>query len=424
MVSRTTAHLTAWLAALMIAVPVGAEPGEIAKQAREWRAQHEREILAEFVEFLAIPNLASDIPNIRRNAEALRAMCEKRGLSTQLLTLEGAPPIVVADLVAPNAKRTIAFYAHYDGQPVEPARWKTDPWKPTMRDAAEADIDWQKAGPLDPELRLYARAAGDDKGPIIAMLAALDVLRATARKPAANIRFVFEGEEEAGSPNLGAYLEKYPEKLRPDAWILCDGPVHQSRRQQLFFGARGITEVDLTVYGPVKGLHDGHYGNWVRNPVVGLAHLINSIRDETGRILIKGFYDEVQPPTAAELEALKRIPNVEPELRREFQIGAVEGDGKPLNELLMLPALNLRGIEAARVGAQASNTIPTEARASIDFRLVPKQTPASVRDLFERHLVAEGCTIVRETPNAETRRAHGNRQSGMGKRIPARAHFA
>ncbi|MDQ3119448.1 MAG: M20/M25/M40 family metallo-hydrolase, partial [Verrucomicrobiota bacterium] len=275
------------------------------------------------------------------------------------------------------------------------------------RDAAEADIDWQKAGPLDPELRLYARAAGDDKGPIIAMLAALDVLRATARKPAANIRFVFEGEEEAGSPNLGAYLEKYPEKLRPDAWILCDGPVHQSRRQQLFFGARGITEVDLTVYGPVKGLHDGHYGNWVRNPVVGLAHLINSIRDETGRILIKGFYDEVQPPTAAELEALKRIPNVEPELRREFQIGAVEGDGKPLNELLMLPALNLRGIEAARVGAQASNTIPTEARASIDFRLVPKQTPASVRDLFERHLVAEGCTIVRETPNAETRRAHG-----------------
>ncbi|MDQ3120591.1 MAG: hypothetical protein M3Q89_13665, partial [Verrucomicrobiota bacterium] len=164
MVSRTTAHLTAWLSALMIAVPVGAEPGEIAKQAREWRAQHEREILAEFVEFLAIPNLASDIPNIRRNAEALRAMCEKRGLSTQLLTMEGAPPIVVADLVVPNAKHTIAFYAHYDGQPVEPARWKSDPWKPIMRDAAEADVDWRKAGPLDPELRLYARAAGDDKG--------------------------------------------------------------------------------------------------------------------------------------------------------------------------------------------------------------------------------------------------------------------
>ncbi len=121
------------------------------------------------------------------------------------------------------------------------------------------------------------------------------------------------------------------------------------------------------------------------------------MRDETGRILIKGFYDDVRPPTAAEKEALSKIPNVEADLLREFEISSTEGNGKPLNELLMLPGLNLRGIESGRVGEKASNTIPTEARASIDFRLVPNETPESIKPLVERHLEAQGYTIVRQT---------------------------
>ena len=178
-----------------------------------WRAQHEQEILGEFSDLLAIPNLASDAPNIQRNAEAIRALCEKRGLTTQLLKHEDAPPIVVADLIAAGAKRTIAFYAHYDGQPVDRARWKTDPWKPVMRDQAGNDVDWRNAKTIDPEWRLYARSAGDDKAPIIAMLAALDALRSANAKPTVNFRFVFEGEEEAGSPHLAAYLAENRERL-------------------------------------------------------------------------------------------------------------------------------------------------------------------------------------------------------------------
>src|ERR1051325_9998105 len=108
------------------------DSASVAKQAREWRSQHEHEILQEFSELLAIPNLASDRPNIQRNATAIRALLEKRGLTTGLLTLDDAPPIVTGDLSAPGAKRTIAFYAHYDGQPVDPAQWKSDPWKPVM----------------------------------------------------------------------------------------------------------------------------------------------------------------------------------------------------------------------------------------------------------------------------------------------------
>ncbi len=397
------------IASLLLSVfanVAAADPSIVAKQTRDWRQKHEREILAEFSDLLAIPNLASDTPNIQRNADAIRALFGKRGLTTQLLAHEGAPPIVVADLIAPDAKRTIAFYAHYDGQPVDPARWKSDPWKPVMRDRTGNDIDWQNANAVDPEWRLYARSAGDDKAPIIAMTAAIDALRSVNVKPVANIRLVFEGEEEAGSPHLASYLAENSKLLHPDTWILCDGPVHQSRRMELSFGARGTIDLELTVYGPVKGLHDGHYGNWVPNPVVRLTHLIDSMRDENGRILIKDFYKDVKPPTTAERTALAKIPNVESDLRREFQINATEGAGKPLNELLMLPALNVRGIQAGHIGEQASNTIQTEASASIDFRLVPSETPDSVKPLVEHHIQEQGYKIVRETPDSATRLAH------------------
>ena len=376
-----------------------------AKETRTWRTQHEREILAEFVELLSIPNLASDATNIQRNADAIRALCEKRGLTTKLLTLEGAPPIVVADLTTPNAKRTVAFYAHYDGQPADASQWKSDPWKPVIRDNGGTDVDWRNAKSIDPEWRLFARSSGDDKAAIIAMLAALDSLRDQKVKPAINLRFFFEGEEEAGSPHLAEYLKKFPDISRPDAWVFCDGPVHQSRRMELVFGARGTIGLDLTVYGPIKGLHDGHYGNWVPNPIARLTHLLDSMRDESGRILIKGFYDNVRPPTAAEKDALAKIPDVEADLRREFQIAGTEGDGKALNELIMQPALNVRGIQAAHVGAQAANQIPTEAQASIDFRLVPDETPESIKTLVEKHITEQGYTIVRDTPDAATRQS-------------------
>ena len=365
-----------------------------------------RAIVAEFAEFLAIPNLASDGPNIARNAAAIQAMFAKRGVPTRLLTLDGAPPIVVGDLRAPGATRTIAFYAHYDGQPVDATQWKSGPWMPVIRDTAGNEVDWRAAKSLDADWRLYARSSGDDKAPIVAMASALDALRADGHKPAVNLRFVFEGEEEAGSPHLAAYLAKYPEVLRPDAWILCDGPVHQSRRMQLVFGARGVVDLELTVYGPVKGLHDGHYGNWVPNPIVRLTHLIDSMRDESGRILIPHFYGDVQRTSRAEQDAIAKMPPVETDLKREFAIAATEGEGLPLNQLLLLPALNVRGIQSGHVGAQASNTIQTEAVASLDFRLVPAETPETVKTLVEQHIETQGYTIVRATPDTATRAAH------------------
>src|SRR5712691_1164982 len=146
------------------------------------RQPDRRAVVAEFAGLLSIPNLASDAPNIARNAAAIQAMFEKRGASTRLLTLDGAPPIVVVDLSSPGATRTIAFYAHYDGQPVDAKQWQSAPWTPVMRDAAGNDVDWRNAAPIDPEWRLYARSSGDDKAPIIAMAAALDAIHDSGRK--------------------------------------------------------------------------------------------------------------------------------------------------------------------------------------------------------------------------------------------------
>ncbi|HMC21518.1 MAG TPA: peptidase dimerization domain-containing protein, partial [Thermoanaerobaculia bacterium] len=161
-------------------------------------------------------------------------------------------------------------------------------------------------------------------------------------------------------------------------------------------------------YGPLRPLHSGHYGNWAPNPIVALTHLIDSMRDAEGKILIPGFYDDVTPLTDVERDALAAVPNIDDDLKRELALGRTEGDGKSLNELILLPALNLRGIAGGHVGEQASNTINTEARASIDFRLVPAQTPEKVRERVERHIAAQNFFIVRETPDNATRMAHPN----------------
>ena len=224
---------------------------------RAWRAAHEVEIVRELADLLAIPNVASDSANIERNAEAIRAAYARRGIAMELLRSPGAPPAVFGERRVPGASRTIVFYAHYDGQPVVPAQWTGEPWKPVLRDKSLRDggreIAWDGIKvPLDPEWRVYARSASDDKAPIVGLLAALDALSAAGRAPTANLKFFFEGEEEAGSPHLERILRDHADKLRGDLWLLLDGPVHQTRRMALFFGARGVTDVEMTVYGPSR----------------------------------------------------------------------------------------------------------------------------------------------------------------------------
>ena len=386
-----------------------AAPSAVREKVRAWRERNEVAILREFVELLKIPNVASDTPNIRRNAELIVGMLERRGIHAKTLDGAGGPPPIYGELPAPGARHSVLIYAHYDGQPVDPPRWDGDPWTPLLRDRPVEDGGREiplasLAAPLDPEWRLYGRATSDDKAPIIGVLAALDALKAASIPLSVNLKLFLEGEEEAGSPHMAAVLDQHSALLKANAWLLCDGPVHQSRRMQVYFGARGVTDVELTVYGPSRALHSGHYGNWAPNPAVALAHLLAGLRDPDGRIGIAGFYDDVRPPTASERQALAEIPDVDAELARSFGLAETEAAGARLVERILLPALNVRGIESGRVGTRASNAIPTEATASIDFRLVPDQTPEKVRERVEAHLAAKGYDLVRETPDAEARR--------------------
>jgi acetylornithine deacetylase/succinyl-diaminopimelate desuccinylase-like protein len=408
---RFAAPLLAVLAApLTISTVLAASPSPPPAAVREWVRSHEIDILHEFAALLSIPNLARDGPNIRRNAEHIAALLGRRGLNVRLLDGEGGPPAVYGERSVPGARRTIAIYAHYDGQPATEADWATPPWTPTLRDGpvesgGRAIPLEGLAGPTHGGWLLYGRSAGDDKAPIVALLAALDALAFLHATPSVSLKVFFEGEEEGGSPHLRAVLEKNKARLSADAWLLCDGPVHQSRRPLVFFGVRGVTDVELTLYGPSRALHSGHYGNWAPNPAVELAHLVDGLRDPDGRIKIAGFYDDVRPLTESERAALRDFPSRDADLRNELALAATEASGAPLVERLMLPALNLRGLQAGAVGDRAANAIPTEARASIDFRLVPDQTPDRVKERFEAHLRAQGYAVVYKTPTLDERRA-------------------
>jgi acetylornithine deacetylase/succinyl-diaminopimelate desuccinylase-like protein len=380
-----------------------------AAAARSYRQAHEREIIEEFGALLSIPNVATDAPNIVRNARLVSEMLEKRGVKTRLLEIPEAPPVVYGEINAPGATRTLIFYAHYDGQPVEPAKWSGgDPFKPTLRSASlEAgghDIPFPaKERTFDPEWRLYARSSGDDKAPIIAVCAALDALRAGNMAINSNIRFFLEGEEEAGSPHLEKIVDKYRDLLKADAWLICDGPVDQTRRQQIYFGARGVTGMEITVYGPRRELHSGHYGNWAPNPAMMLAKLLASMKDDDGRVLVKGFYDGVEALTETERRAFAETPDNDAMLRRELGIAWSEGAGKRLIELINLPSLNVRGFLSSSVGATARNVIPSTATASIDIRLVKGLDHAGAVDRVIEHISAQGYHVVESEPDEATR---------------------
>jgi acetylornithine deacetylase/succinyl-diaminopimelate desuccinylase-like protein len=396
--------------------PPASKPAQVVQEVRAYRLDNEDRIVRELAEFLAIPNVASDAPNIQKNAEHLREMLEARGIETHLLPITGRGPVVFGKLNAPEARHTVIFYAHYDGQPVDPAAW-TDgtPFKPVLRsDAIEAGgkrIPFPEDSAGVPAVyqdnwRIYARSSSDDKSPIVALLAALDALRAKQIPLHLNLKVIFEGEEEAGSTNLQHALELHKNLLGGDLLITADGPVHQSGRQLVFFGNRGDIGLDITVYGPVRALHSGHYGNWAPNPAMELSRLLASMKDADGRVLIDGYYDDVVPLSDVEKKALEEMPVNDGDLERELGIAKPEGGGKKLVELLQEPSLNIRGLQSAYVGEHAQNVVPDKAEASLDARLVKGEDPKEKFEQIVAHIRKQGYFVIDHEPSMEERREH------------------
>ncbi len=377
---------------------------------RDYRSTHEATLVAELVEFLGLPNVATDEAAMQQNAAALLKLMGRRGIEARLLETDG-PPYVYGELNAAGASRTVLFYAHYDGQPVDSGRWLGHaPFTPVLRDDALAVggriIEFPTDGRYEPDWRLYARSASDDKSPIVALLVALDALRAAGRAPSWNLKFLFEGDEEAGSPNLGAIVRAHRELLSSDLVLAADGPRDASGKPTLYFGARGIVSAEITVYGPLKPLHSGHYGNWAPNPALRLAQLLATLKNaETGRVLVEGFYDDVVPLSERERAALAEAPNDDEAQMRALALAAPESPGSRL-ELLNLPSLNVRGLRSAWVGGEARTIVPDLAVASIDMRLVKGIDPAQQVARLIRHIEAQGYTVVAEEPGPELRSRH------------------
>jgi len=391
-------------------VSLGAQP-DLRSTTRAWVASHQQQIVAELIQLLAIPNIAADKPNIRKNADLLMRMLAQRGFASALLETAGNP-LVYGELRVPGAARTLLLYAHYDGQPVDPKSWtQADPFSPVVR-TGRVDQGGQEVRNLgsitkfEDDWRVYARSASDDKSPIVALCVALDALEASGLAPTSNIRVILDGEEEAGSPSLVPAIGRYGDKLRADAMIILDGPGHSSGRPTIVYGARGIVTFDLTVFGPKAGVHSGNYGNWMPNPALRLATLLASMKNDDGRVVVAGFYDTLRPFSPADRALLDGVPDDSARMLETFGIAKPDRAFPKLQDAVQYPTLNIRGLASAHVGAGARTIIPDRAVAAMDIRLVKETRAEDLLEKVRAHIRTLGYHLVDGEPDAAARAAY------------------
>ncbi len=393
------------LAVFLLAAQAAA--GNPKTTAEDYVRANQGAIVRELVEALSIPNVASDRANIRKKAELLVGTLERRRFAASLLETEGNP-LVFGERRTEGARRTLLYYIHYDGQPVNPSLWKQEsPWKPILRDGRMEDGAGEIAGldeleKFEPDWRIYARSASDDTSPIVALMAAIDALDRASIPLTSNVKVILDGEEEAGSPSLVPAIRRYRERLAADLMLILDGPIHPSNRPTLVYGARGNLTVNLTVYGPKFSLHSGHYGNWIPNPGMRLAQLLATMKDDRGRVLVPGFYDGIRL-TPEDRRVLQSVPDDEPALLKLFGVSEPDLVGESLQEALQYPSLNVRGLESAYVGAQARTIIPDHATAALDVRLVKETEGDALLARIRAHIENQGYHVVEADPDDETR---------------------
>ncbi len=378
-------------------------------QARDWDDQvvkAAQKNFPEFLDLLAIADVADNPADIQRNAAFLQQAFTRRGFKTQLLANPANRPLVLAELKAAAAgAKTLLLYIHFDGQPVIAEEWaQKSPFDPVVKQRDEGGA-WHEvarekllAQPFDPELRVFARAASDDKAPIAMLLTAIDMLTAQGKAPASNIKVILDSEEEIGSPSLAGVVKANAAAFKADALIILDGPVHGSGRPTLVFGNRGIAQATLVVYGPRSPLHSGHFGNYVPNPALRLAALLASMKDDSGRVLVEGYYDGIAL-TAGERAVLAATGDDEAALRKRAGIARAESVGATYQEALQYPSLNVRGMVSAAVGAKAANIVPSEATAELDLRTTPETDGRRLFDLIRKHIEKQGYHLTDGPPS-------------------------
>ncbi len=338
-------------------------------------AEHREEHLNELMEFLRIPSISSlseHKGDIQNAAQWLSDAFEKLNLENISITQTAGHPVVYADWLHAEGKPTILFYGHYDVQPVDPLNlWESEPFDPTIRDN-----------------KLFARGASDDKGQVFMHLKMIEALFATTGTLPVNVKFIYEGEEEIGSPNLPTYVEEYKEKLTADLILISDTGLYGPGKPAVCYGLRGLTGIQIDVRGAKGDLHSGLYGGGVQNAIHALAEILASFRDEHGTIQVEGFYDKVLPLTEKEREAYRALGFDEESVKDEVGVKELFGEAgySYLERTWARPTLEVNGVFGGFSGEGIKTVLPAEAGAKITCRLVPNQEPEEIVALLKAHV--------------------------------------
>lgn len=360
-------------------------------------------------ELLSIPNDAFYPDAIEKNVAWCEAEFGKRGFTSQRIKTKTAP-LLLAERNFEKANKTVLIYLQIDGQPVDSTRWfQESPYTPTLKKKNSMEeweaIPWENITDYEDDWRVFARSASDAKGPVAMFLAALDAAAEANIEPNYNIKIIMDFEEELGSPRLPQAVKENAELLKADMLIIYDGPRHITNKPTLTFGARGIATVTLTTYGPVVAQHSGHFGNYAPNPALRLSKLLASMKDDTGRVIIPGFYDGISIDAETE-KILKAVPDDELQIKNRLQIASSDKVGTYYQEAIQYPSLNIRGMQSGWIDEKVRTIIPGWARAEIDVRLVLESDPERLLSLMKEHVEGEGYYVIEREPTKEERLAN------------------
>ena len=350
--------------------------------------QNKERFFEELFSILRIPSISAkpeNKPDMQRCAERLAELLRQAGVDEAGVYPTSGNPVVFAQKTVPGAQKTVLVYGHYDVQPPEPLDlWKSDPFEPEIHDGA-----------------IWCRGANDDKGQLFMHLKAFEYMLGSG-KLRHNVKFIFEGEEEIGSPSLPEWVRQNKEMLAADVVLVSDTTMISEKVPSINCGMRGLSYLEVKVTGPNKDLHSGHYGGAVANPINVLCSLISSLQDEEGRITVPGFYDSVVELSKQDRAELARAPYDEEEYKEFLGVKALKGEKgyTTLERVGIRPSLDVCGIWGGYTGVGAKTVLPSYAQAKISMRLVPNQDSATITRLFTDYLnsIAPDYVKVEVTP--------------------------
>lgn len=344
----------------------------------------------ELFELLRIPSVSSDSTrkaDMHAAADFLRAKLAAIGFTARVDATHGHPVVYAEHLQAPG-QPTVLIYGHYDVQPEAPLEeWVTPPFEPTVRDG-----------------RIYARGSTDDKGQAYAHVKGVELLLQQGALPV-NVKFLLEGEEEVGSPNLEPYLRDHAQELACDVIVISDGSRFAADVPTVTYGLRGLSYVEIHVQGASRDLHSGSYGGAAPNPINALCEIIAKLKDEQGRVTIPGFYDGVEDLTPEEREMWAKLPHEDAEFAASIGVPALPGEAgySTLERIWARPTLDVNGIWGGFQGEGSKTVIAAKAGAKVSMRLVPGQDPARITRLIQEYVPQ----IAPQGVHAEVREHHG-----------------